>query len=248
MKLVTDISQLEQNIERVENYIAGGSEDEKTAIFNLIRKGKSIVAYEIGNEIRFVPSRFIGYQDISLEKHEANKHLIDGKKTNPAITKVLSSRLEQNDSLEKKFLAYCDSFAEQATAYSKRRYWKFNLKEDFQQNKILDGQFPEGKLVERVHISRERNSKAVIRAKKNFKTKHGRLFCQICKFDFEKEYGETGKDFIEGHHTIAVSDMKPGHKTSPDDIAMLCSNCHRMVHRKRPWLGMDDLKITAIVD
>ena len=44
MKLITDISQLEQNIERVEHYIAGGSEDEKTTMFNLIRKGKSIVA------------------------------------------------------------------------------------------------------------------------------------------------------------------------------------------------------------
>ena len=26
------------------------------------------------------------------------------------------------------------------------------------------------------------------------------------------------------------------------DIALVCANCHRMLHRKRPWLNMDDLK------
>ena len=35
--------------------------------------------------------------------------------------------------------------------------------------------------------------------------------------------------------------MLPEHKTKPEDIAMLCANCHRMVHKKRPWLKMKDL-------
>ncbi|MES2805181.1 MAG: HNH endonuclease [Bacteroidota bacterium] len=96
-------------------------------------------------------------------------------------------------------------------------------------------------MVERTHKARERNSKVVELAKNNFKNKHGKLFCQVCDFDFEDNYGIVGKDFIEGHHTIAVSVMPADYKTKPEEIAMLCGNCHRMVHKKRPWLTMEEL-------
>ena len=55
-----------------------------------------------------------------------------------------------------------------------------------------------------VLADRERNSKVVQLAKQNFKDKNGRLYCQVCEFDFEKEYGEIGADFIEAHH-LAVT-------------------------------------------
>ncbi|GAE32694.1 hnh endonuclease [Halalkalibacter hemicellulosilyticusJCM 9152] len=61
---------------------------------------------------------------------------------------------------------------------------------------------------------------------------YGRLFCEICNFDFYKKYGELGGDFIEGHHTIPVSELEEGHKTNVKDIVLVCSNCHRMLHRK----------------
>jgi predicted HNH restriction endonuclease len=98
------------------------------------------------------------------------------------------------------------------------------------------------KVVERAHKSRERNSEVVWIAKRNFKVKHGCLFCEVCGFDFEKHYGKLGCDYIEGHHTIPVSEMKPNHKTKPEDIAMVCSNCHRMLHKRRPWLSLGELK------
>jgi 5-methylcytosine-specific restriction enzyme A len=79
---------------------------------------------------------------------------------------------------------------------------------------------------------RERKSGVVKQAKKLFFKKHKRLYCEACKFDFTKVYGERGKDFIEGHHTKLVKEMKEGDKTKAEDIAMLCSNCHRMIHRK----------------
>jgi len=36
--------------------------------------------------------------------------------------------------------------------------------------------------------------------------------------------------------------MEPYHKTKPEDIVMVCSNCHKMLHRRRPWLKIDELK------
>ena len=35
--------------------------------------------------------------------------------------------------------------------------------------------------------------------------------------------------------------MKENHKTKVDDFIMLCSNCHSMIHRKRPWLNKEEI-------
>ena len=104
-----------------------------------------------------------------------------------------------------------------------------------------DESFPEGKQVLREHLVRERNPKLIQRAKELYKTKYGKLICQVCGFDFEEEYGEIGTDYIEGHHTKPVSEMMDGEQSKPEDIAMVCANCHRMLHRRRPWLTIDEL-------
>ena len=105
-----------------------------------------------------------------------------------------------------------------------------------------DEGFAEGKKKLRTHICRERNYKVIKESKKRYKEKYGKLTCQICKFDFEKVYGEIGKDFIEGHHIVPVSELQDGDKTKIQDIVLVCSNCHKMLHRKRPWLTPNKLK------
>jgi len=100
----------------------------------------------------------------------------------------------------------------------------------------------EGALVTRVHRSRERNPK-IINAKKRqvSKRNNGRLKCEVCDFDFADKYGDRGDGFIECHHKVPVSEMKPGDKTRLSDLALLCANCHRMIHAKRPWLSIAEL-------
>ncbi|MDP9577371.1 UNVERIFIED_ORG: putative restriction endonuclease [Bacillus sp. 1751] len=107
--------------------------------------------------------------------------------------------------------------------------------------------FIEGKKKLGQHIYRERNPRVVRLAKEKFKEENsGRLFCEICGFDFYEKYGEVGEDFIEGHHTIPVSELEEGQVTKVEDIAIVCSNCHRMLHRKRPWLSKQNLKKLVI--
>lgn len=103
-------------------------------------------------------------------------------------------------------------------------------------------EYTEGEKKVRRHIARERNSKVINDAKKAFKNKHGKLYCEACEFDFNSVYGDRGEDYIEGHHTNFVSDSNGKMKTKIKDIAMLCSNCHRMIHTKRPWLTIEELK------
>lgn len=105
-----------------------------------------------------------------------------------------------------------------------------------------DDEFSEGKLLIKKHLQRERNPKLISEAKKLFIAKNGRLFCEVCGFDFSEKYGKLGENFIEAHHTKPVSTMADGEKTKIEDIAMVCSNCHSMIHRKKPWLSKDSLK------
>jgi predicted HNH restriction endonuclease len=240
MRLINQITQLTANIETLENYLVAGTEEEQETVRKLIRRGKSLVAYKIDGKWRFTPSRFVGYVNNNLVKHERSTTK-DGTKTNPTLNNVIGLKLSASSMLESEYIKYCRSLGEEPSNYSKRRYWSLNVEEDFDQNQATDEGFPEGKVVERIHRKHERSRTLVNAAKKAFKDEHGKLFCQVCELDFEERYGKVGRDFIEGHHTIPVSEMKPGHKSSPEDIAMLCSNCHRMVHRRRPWLSMDEL-------
>jgi predicted HNH restriction endonuclease len=53
--------------------------------------------------------------------------------------------------------------------------------------------------------------------------------CEACDMTFEGRYGEIGKDFIEVHHKTAIADGE--RETKLEDLALLCSNCHRMIHK-----------------
>lgn len=67
--------------------------------------------------------------------------------------------------------------------------------------------------------------------------------CYACGFDFKKKYGEIGKNFIEVHHAIQVSDMGENYVVDPiKDMYPLCSNCHSMIHRKNPPYTINELK------
>ena len=70
----------------------------------------------------------------------------------------------------------------------------------------------------------------------------GNLCCEVCGFDFEARYGEMGEGYIECHHIKPISQYTEEDTTTIDDLVLVCSNCHRMLHRKRPWIGKDELK------
>lgn len=102
--------------------------------------------------------------------------------------------------------------------------------------------FPEGALKYRQHVTRERNRDLIRTAKERAKQRYGRLSCDVCGFDFQVVYGDVGSDYIECHHTVPVSELKSEGHTRLDDIALLCANCHCMVHRRRPWLRLEELR------
>jgi 5-methylcytosine-specific restriction enzyme A len=99
----------------------------------------------------------------------------------------------------------------------------------------------EGQILTRFHRVRERNRTLVEKRKKQAQ-KDGSFRCEVCEFDFEKQYGERGKGFIEVHHTKPVHALVAGSKTRLEDLALVCANCHRMIHSRRPWLSISELR------
>jgi len=71
--------------------------------------------------------------------------------------------------------------------------------------------------------------------------------CQACHFDFAAKYGELGSGYIEAHHLNPLSERPELEwtdelKTRVADVTVLCANCHRMIHRRRPALALEELR------
>ncbi|WP_406269027.1 HNH endonuclease [Actinacidiphila glaucinigra] len=109
----------------------------------------------------------------------------------------------------------------------------------------LDDDFSaaEGRLLVRRHLARERNKG--LRKKKidSVLRKGGSLACEACGFDFEQVYGERGAGYVECHHVVPLHEAGEG-RTKLSDLALICANCHRMIHRRAPWPTPADLKIS----
>ena len=81
----------------------------------------------------------------------------------------------------------------------------------------------------RLHRRIERNAAASRLAKKHHGTR-----CQACGLDFTECYGPIGHGFIEAHHLLPMASLEEGAVVAYDvltDFAVLCANCHRMIHR-----------------
>lgn len=100
---------------------------------------------------------------------------------------------------------------------------------------------PEGRVLVRTHMERERNPNLVRRKKAMVLAKKGYLSCEACGFDFKETYGDRGQGFIECHHIKPLHTLKSERNTKLEDLVLLCANCHRMVHVTSPWLTISEL-------
>lgn len=76
----------------------------------------------------------------------------------------------------------------------------------------------------------------------------GRLICEVpgCHFDFVERYGSLGQDYAHAHHLRPLRDApKEGRKTNLVDLAIVCPNCHAMIHIGGKCRALNEL-ITSI--
>lgn len=100
----------------------------------------------------------------------------------------------------------------------------------------------EGRRVWAIHLRRERDPRVIEAKKRQTMNATGKLECEVCGFDFEKVYGNIGRSFCETHHIKPLSENLDETETKLEDLAVLCSNCHRMIHRTRPIKHVTEFK------
>ncbi|MBN1437418.1 MAG: HNH endonuclease [Sedimentisphaerales bacterium] len=100
---------------------------------------------------------------------------------------------------------------------------------------------PEGLEVYKIHKTHERDSAFIRIAKQRYLRANHAMKCEVCGFSFYAIYGDRGEGYIEAHHNHPISEYEEPVALRLDDIRFLCSNCHSMIHRNRPWLSVDDL-------
>lgn len=67
--------------------------------------------------------------------------------------------------------------------------------------------------------------------------------CMACGFNFGQLYGDIGEGFIEVHHVVPLSESGRTETNPETDLIVLCSNCHRIIHRRQGiCLSLDELK------
>lgn len=106
----------------------------------------------------------------------------------------------------------------------------------------LSDSVKEGRRKLATHFVRERDRRIVETKKRRVLAETCKLICQACDFDFEQVYGELGRGFCEVHHMNPLSDVESEVETKLADLAILCSNCHRIIHRSSPMLSVESLR------
>lgn len=160
-----------------------------------------------------------------LDPNYHGKGLERGSKGDEQVWNRYSSDLNELDKISKKIRLFVDSDISLTTR-----------EED------LEEEGEEGRVLTVIHKKHERDPKLVRNKKRKVLQEKGYLSCEICEFDFSKVYGDRGDGFIECHHNLPVSELEPGMKTKLSDLSLVCSNCHRIIHRKKPWFTLRQLR------
>jgi hypothetical protein len=100
----------------------------------------------------------------------------------------------------------------------------------------------EGALSLETHLTRERDSRLVELKKQQVLDGGARLSCEICGFDFERRYGSDGRGVCEVHHRIPLFVRQEASRTRLEDLAIVCANCHRMLHQSVELCSLDAIR------
>jgi len=108
-----------------------------------------------------------------------------------------------------------------------------------------DLDFLEGRTLSEIHRRIERSASLRIKFV-TYRRKKGPLECEICCAKPLKYDPQMADAIFEVHHIVPISQLGL-QRTRLSDLALLCANCHRCVHRlislNGEWLSITDCKI-----
>ncbi len=131
---IKTLDELLDNCAILDEYVASRKDPEYSFALGLIKRGTCFVVLESDDVLRFYPSRFVGYQENSMSKHECNGSK-DGRVTNPAISQILNSKGPEPDTkLDALYKEYCKALGfepnDKGTFGVDHKFWVLKLLDD----------------------------------------------------------------------------------------------------------------------
>lgn len=122
MELVKFVDEIKENMQTLDGYLDKKCDPEYSYALDLIKRGKCFIVAKKENGYGFYPSRFIGYIENTMGKHENSEK--DGRETNRAISLVLNKKLSVQIKFEEEYMKYCKELGIIKIYNYKRRYWE----------------------------------------------------------------------------------------------------------------------------
>lgn len=92
------------------------------------------------------------------------------------------------------------------------------------------------------HLRRERDPK-IVRAKlKAALAVNGRIQCEACGFATQVTFPGLSGEVCEVHHRLPLGSASELVETRLEDLALLCANCHRAIHRTNPIMSVEEFR------
>ena len=93
------------------------------------------------------------------------------------------------------------------------------------------------------HLRRERDPEITKAKRESFVAMNGSLYCECCNFGTESAFPGLGCDICEIHHRAPLALASESVKTTLNDLAVLCPNCHRAIHKTDPFLSVEEFQL-----
>lgn len=244
MSHVANFNEIERNAFALLD-VAHGMGAERDLALKLIKGSFVYYPVEYEGQLAFVPSKFIGYRNNTVAKHEALKRVEgrDGRQTNVAVDKILG-RSFADDKLDERLREYC-RFLGVEVEKKKHRFWRVDAAKrftarnesainDIQQSENANSD-PEYKRRMAGSYLRDPKVRSRVLKRSDGKCEFGsarakRGGCLI----FSKP---DGTPYLETHHVIKLSEQ--GRDTDRNVIA-LCPHHHREAHFGKRWKELQD--------
>ena len=238
MKLVDSTAEVIENASEFSNVVNGGS-----AAFD--RFSQFFHWYYFPELELFAPSKFIGYKNTTVLNYSGKGN---GGETQIALSKWFT-KLDENtieyQLASEKLREFADGVGKKISGKVFNGSGGIYLLSDHVNLSIYPDEatgtkYKEGSVKKVTVNGIERNPKA----RKKCIEFYGAV-CNSCDFDFSNKYGaELGSGFIHVHHLLDISLVGEEYEVDPiQDLRPLCPNCHAMVHRTKPAMHPDKLRI-----
>lgn len=108
-----------------------------------------------------------------------------------------------------------------------------------------DDDFLEGRVLTLLHKRRERNSRIRAKLLRSRRANHD-LCCEMCGGKSAVSDPAFEDAMFEAHHRVPISASKGERMVTIAEMALVCANCHRLVHRviakEKRWVDIDEAR------